>query len=101
MAGCRRDVWQSCCGDASAGGQPALPAAASVACPLLHCFACMPACLPPLAMYAPGDTCREGHDTSPLTNERLQHKMLMECSAMRRCVDEVLQYVASVRRQVL
>jgi hypothetical protein len=52
-------------------------------------------------MYAPGDTCREGHDTSPLTNERLQHKMLMECSAMRRCVDEVLQYVASVRRQVL
>jgi hypothetical protein len=59
------------------------------------------ACLAPPCLYAPGDICREGHDTSPFTNERLQHKMLMPCSAMRRCVDEVLQYVASVRRQVL
>ena len=45
--------------------------------------------------------CREGNDTSPLTNERLQHKMLMPCGAMQRCVDEVLQYVQVVRQQVL
>jgi hypothetical protein len=52
---------------------------------------------PPTPVRCP---CREGHDTSPVTNERLPHKMVMECGSMRRCVDDVLRYVAAMRQQV-
>lgn len=45
--------------------------------------------------------CRGAHDTSPLTNERLPHKMVMPCGTMRRCVDEVAQFVTAMRQQVL
>ena len=58
---------------------------------LIRCPCCLPACLP---------ACREGNDASPVTKERLPHKMLMECGSMRRCVEDVLRYVAAMRQQV-
>lgn len=44
---------------------------------------------------------RDGRETSPVTQEKLPHKMLMPCGAVHRIQEEVLALVAAMRQQVL
>lgn len=44
---------------------------------------------------------KEGKDTSPLTNERLPHKVLVPCATMTRCIEEVWDYICKMRASVL
>ncbi|KAI7835596.1 hypothetical protein COHA_010517 [Chlorella ohadii] len=38
---------------------------------------------------------RDGRDTSPMTNEPLPHKLLLPCPTVRRCMEEVADFVDS------
>jgi hypothetical protein len=49
----------------------------------------------------PPPACREGRDTSPLTNKLLAHKLLMPCQTMKLCVEEAAAYIRAVQQQVL
>lgn len=57
--------------------------------PFLTSAQCCPALLP----------CREGRDTSPISNEPLHHKMLMPCPLIKRCVHEAVAVLRDVRQQ--
>lgn len=40
---------------------------------------------------------RDGKDTSPMTNEPLPHKLLLPCPTVRRCMEEIADFIDSVR----
>ena len=45
--------------------------------------------------------CRDGKDTSPLTNDPLPHKLLLPCPTVRRCMEEIADFIDSVRSLAL
>lgn len=55
----------------------------------------------PLRPCACPSTRRDGRDTSPMTNEPLAHKLLLPCPTVRRCMEEVADFVDSVRSLAL